>query len=244
MVIENYLSIRKKQKQAHFKKQMLLPMITMIVVLTITFFVSIAKGCVKEVYASGLPEVRGKLIRLNEKGLNLSEISILRTLYRVLDISDLSLEEDSSTGAIYFIQLKKQLCREGIDIEKPVASKIIGLIEDINRIMIMEKIREPEKMSIDGREVATYIAKQIYKLCGLNLTYNMEGEIIGITDLSGEEFYSRNQTIPDKINLYALAITLSSITVLMIICVIISKKNQLFIKDVKYDGFKEKRFAQ
>jgi hypothetical protein len=102
MVLENHLILRKKQKQRNLRTQMILPMITMVVMLTITSFVSIAKGSLNEVYSTGLPKMGENAIRIDEKGLNTSEISILHMLYRVLNLSDRHLTEGNSSGVIYF----------------------------------------------------------------------------------------------------------------------------------------------
>jgi hypothetical protein len=158
-------------------------------------------------------------------------------------LSDRQLTEGNSSGVIYFNYLKSQLGNNQIDIEKPAADKIIVLIGEMNGIMNLEKNRETDEMSIDGRKVVTYIEKKIYKLCGLNLTSNLKGDIVGITDQAGNDLYIRSQTEPGKFNIYALIITLLTITALMSICVIIARKNQLFSKDVEYNGFKEKGFA-
>lgn len=243
MDVTNHLSIHKRQNHFRVQKQMILPLITLVIILTITFFVSIAKGSVNEVYGSGVQEVGNNAVTINEMGLNQSESRILRTIYQVLGLSEKQLEEGKSSGAIYFQYLKKQLNSNLINIEAAAGEKIFHLINELNGIIQLEKTKDPEQMSIDGKEFATYIENQIYRLCGLSLISSMEGEIVSIADENGKILYTMDRAPLGYFNLYALFITLIIITALMSFCVIIARKNQLYIKDVKYDGFKEKGFA-
>lgn len=243
MDVTNHLAVHRRQSHVRLQRQMILPLITLVIILTITFFVSIAKGSVNEVYGSGLPEVGSNAVKINDTGLNQSESRILLTIYQVFGLSEKKLEEGKSAGAIYFQYLKNQLNSSQINIDAEAGDKIFNLISELNGIMRLEKTKDPEQMSIDGKEFATYIENQIYRLCGLSLISSMEGEIVSIADKNGKIIYSMDRTPQGYFNLYALLITLFILTALMSFCVIIARKNQLYIKDVKYDGFKEKGFA-
>lgn len=224
-------------------KHMLLPLITMVIMLAIASIVTIAKGSVNSIKDSSIPVMTSSTLQFDEKGLNTSECNILRMLYQVMELSDNQLEQNENNGAIYFNNLKMHLNSPEVNIASEEENKVIDLIKDMNEVMLLEKIRDLKKMSIDGRKVVIYISKQIYERCGLNLVCSMEGDIIHIADHTGNNIYVQSNIVVTEITFYALAITLISMTILLCICIIIARKNKLFIKEVKYIGFDEKEFA-
>ena len=99
-------------------------------------------------------------------------------------------------------------------------------------------------MSIEGRKFIIHIYEEIYNLCGLNITFDAESNIEKIVDQSGAVIYQNTgaQSQP-QIHIDALIITSTFILVLITLCFIIARKNQLFIKGGRYDGFDEKEYA-
>lgn len=179
-----------------------------------------------------------------DKKLNESEVLILK----VLDFAgaDVKLKSPGDTEEYntYKSQLKSYLESAGVNLSDSTAKDTIGKIIQLNAIMDMENEFNINKMSIDGREMAICLTQEIYGLCGLKLSYNIQGDMVKITDKAGEKTFFKNSYSEQagfQTNVFAGTVVIILFLILLVFN--IAKKNQLFVKDVKYDGFNEKGYA-
>jgi hypothetical protein len=220
------------------------PVLTIGLLIVMTCFISIVKGVIHNSHEEvSIPALSSNYVISDNVEINTSEQAILTMLSSVLTLSEQTEQRNDSNG-LYYKTLQEFLSSEGVDLTTIQARNLKEKIIDMQEIINYEGQTDFSKMSLDGRSVITYISKEIYELCGLGLLLDGEGEIEKISDLSGNILYIK--AVPASLNdfqIEALVITLSFIIILFSICYIISKKNQLFNKEVKYDGFDEERFA-
>lgn len=219
------------------------PVLTFGLLIILIVFIIIARGLVHRNYEeAGIVAMSSNVWIMNNSELNEVEGTVLTLLYSVMNLSNQ--EEGRDTyNSVYYCTLEEYLSRDEVSLsdvhEDDLKEKLIELQDIIN----YEGQVDFSKMSLDSRKIAVYLSEQIYKICGLSIGIDMEGNISKISDLSGNIIYSNLTTKEDSFHLNALIITLALILVLLSICIIIAKKNQLFNKEVNYDGFDEERFA-
>ncbi|MDF2801437.1 MAG: hypothetical protein K0S61_1340 [Anaerocolumna sp.] len=117
-------------------------------------------------------------------------------------------------------------------------------IQDLQEIIDIEQNEFFKEMSLDARIPAMKILSDICKQYGIGISYNLNGDIVKLSSLSGENFYE-NEIVKNKkdIRLEVLIGTLVAIILFITICIYITKKKQLFIKDGTYDGYNKEGFA-
>lgn len=215
----------------------------LILILMITFIIISKSIVMHESQAKDIPTLLTNINFTGNKELNPSEGKILSMLYSSCRGYELS-NSESKMYLLYKETLRKHLCNTGVNLSTSTATEVEEKIINLQEIWSSEKYRDITHMSVDGSKIAKYLSKQIYELCGLKLEYSIEGNITEITDQSGGLLYTYNQ--PDRqenIQFDALVITLVVIVTLLCFCIMIAKRNQLFVKGVEYDGFDEERFA-
>jgi hypothetical protein len=220
----------------------MLPVITMLA-LVLIICIEAAAGGLNTKEEGSIPVMSGNLGLSKEKGLSEAEIVILD----LLDMKGQSQNEMELTGDfnIYLKNLYDHLDRPGVTLTTSKAYKALNKIMELKAIINIEQESDFNKMSVDGREMAINLSKEIYSICGLNLTCDLQGNITRISDKAGNYLYLNTTMVETaQIHLEALFITLAIIMILLVLCIIIARKNQLFIKDVRYDGFKEEGFVQ
>jgi hypothetical protein len=165
-------------------------------------------------------------------------------LYDWIQVPDQSKDNKNDIDTLYFKYLKEYLSSSGIDLDNGKADEIEDLIISRNKIMDLENADNLQEMSYDGSKITIYIYQQIYKLCGLELTFDTKTDIAQIVNPSGGVIYQKNNPVKQSgFHVDALVITLSSLILLFGICMVITRKNKLFIKGGRYDGFDEKKYA-
>lgn len=226
-------------------KYSILPVITISFLIAIFAIVIIAKGSLKTYDEISIPVLSSNQEQLlDNEELNTSERSILSKLMSGIEWFDDQQVLDSSINSTYIKYLKEYLSKPGIDLDIMIASEVEDQIKSLYSIMYMEKQSNFKHMSVDGRGVAIYLSKQIYELCGLNISFGMEGDIVQISEGTGNVMYnkekSKNQV---DFQLNTLLITFGCVIMLLSICIIISKKNHLFLKEDYYEEYEEKKYA-
>ena len=184
-----------------------------------------------------------------DKQLNESEKLILSLLTAVLPSPDSSKPKENGSLGIYEEYLQRYLSSSETRLTSSKTREALNKIMELEAVLNLEKVNNYNEMSVDGRELAIKISKEIYKACNLKVYYNMQGTIIRITDRTDNLLYLNPDTIQhsiryDGIRLDILMITLSILCILFLICVRIARKHQLFKKEAGYDGFKEEGFVQ
>lgn len=220
------------------------PPISLCILLIIVCIVIFGRGRMATKDETNIPAMTIKLTYLEEDELNISEKEVLnmliRCIYPFLDKKN----DKSILHNIYIKYLKDYLSSPGINLTVEKSNAAIDYIIGLMSIMNLEKAHELRNMSLDGKIVAIMLSEKIYQQCGLSLVYNLQGDIIQITDEAGNPLYDYvNSGEQMKIRFNVLAFVLLVIMLLFNVCKIIAKKNQLFMKVGKYDGFTEKEFA-
>jgi hypothetical protein len=171
--------------------------------------------------------------------LNDAENAILNMLLSV--VNDSSNQLETSTYEAYLVNY---LSGKEIEFSMATAEKVAFRLNDITALKNLENENDIRKMSLDGRGVAIHISKQIYKLCGLKLMYNIRGDIQQLKDSRGNYLFKENTLVQKEVfDINSAVIILAVWMSLLNLCIFIAKKNQLYIKDGEYE-FDKKGFAQ
>ncbi len=176
--------------------------------------------------------------------LNSSEQLILEMLIGRYGGEEPTNTETGNVEYLFYHCLKNYFIRDDYKPDKVALMKLENLIQARDDIFMLEQAVELSKMSLDARDLMIYIDKQIYELCGLSVTFTADNQIEQIRDTSGSILYQVDeQSLQSTFQLKALLVVMLVNSVLMAICIAISRKNKLFIKDVDFGGFDEKEYA-
>lgn len=164
---------------------------------------------------------------------------------RILNLIDTNLSESSKHN--------REALRSGIQNHMEKSDKGKGQkfrillehrLEDLQEIIDIEQQEGFREMSLDARIPATNILSDICAQYGIRVAYDLNGDIVMLKGMSGENIY-KNEMVMDgqNIRLEFLIGALAAILGLIIICIYVAKKKQLFIKDGMYDGYNKEGFA-
>lgn len=233
-----------QQQDKRTRRNFLYQAVTVLLIIMIICTAGMIQFTVKPAKGSSKSLPVNNSVWFNEEGLSEPEKAVLSKLYTEIVFSDWQQDHTVNTYLIYLMNLKNYFMKEGIDLAQEQSDLVISKIENIQQIFSLEGKSDIGNMSMDGRGIAIDLFEQIYKICGLKIDANMTGEIEEIQDQTGNVIYQRQTTnISEEFQVYALISTLTIIISLLILSVIIVKKNQIFRRDVVYDGFDEERFA-
>jgi hypothetical protein len=220
------------------------PLITISILFTIVCIITIARGSLitNDDISTSTRASNVEFSKNNE--LNESEKVVLVMLANGVKFFEEQQSIKDNKLSIYVRYLKEYLSSSGVNLSTVEAKEIINKIISMNAVYFLERETDLKKMSLDGRGMLINISEHIYELCGLRLIHNMQGDIVQISDTTGKYIYvNDNPMEQDSFHMKILIIILSTLAILLSICIIIAKKSQLFMKDGIYDGFKEKEFA-
>lgn len=222
-------------------KRFILLISTICVMTAISCIVVIAK-------ASVLTEKINIPVQTNSYGLfetdefNTSERAVLTLLHNGIEETHIQNVQEDTIPTTYFKYLEEYLGSSGVDLSASKVTEVEAQIQNLNEIMNLEKESDFKKMSLDGRGMAIFLSQQIYELCGLTLTYSILGDIEQITETSGQVIYQKENPIRQAgLHINALVITLIVMVILLILCIMLAKKNQLFAKESINIGYDEER---
>lgn len=128
----------------------------------------------------------------------------------------------------------------GTAVEDAVEAKAVELIY----LMTLENKSSLKELSADSKEIAIGLAKDIFTACGLKAGFNPSGDLISLSDKYRNITIVNGKVAGEHINIGVLLVSVLVVGVLLAICYILSKKSQIKIKDVKYDGFHKEEFAR
>jgi len=233
-----------QKENINYKNNTMLPILTIGILIIIISFVVIARGLFNTRYEGGsIPAQSSNSIISDETNLNASEREVLTMISSVIKLPD-QIDQGNNIYYIYYPTLLKYLSNSEVYLTSNQAQQVRDKIISMHEIMSYEGETDFAKMSLDGRKVFIYLSEQIYELCGLKTVSTMEGDIEKISDVSGNIVYAKKTPVSQVgLQVNALIIIVATMVTLLIICIIIAKKNQLFIKEVIYDGFDKERFA-
>lgn len=171
---------------------------------------------------------------LSVKGefLNESENNILKILLMTVPLSNFQ----SDSGYKYYQFLLGYLNRPDVELKENTFYEVEDKMNDMIGIINLEEKNEIEKMSLDCRQVAISIREDIYKSCGLKLIHNYKGDIQKVIDSKGNSFNINIKN--NKLEVFDFTIFLIILVIwflLLCVCLYISKKNQLYIKEERYE---------
>lgn len=215
---------------------------TIVVLIFIISIIGIARLSIKFNNKYVKSKASEELTIKDKNGLNEREVDILESLASSIFLTKRKTDGNTDVMAIYFNNLNAYYRDSAVDLGKTAADDIAKLIRSMDELIRIEDKTDIGRMSYDGREVAIYILQKIYEMSGLRLLINSQGVIEQITDQTGIVIYQYPQE-PLLFRLDTLIIVVMLILVLLSICIIIAKRNQLFEKGGEYDGFKEKGIA-
>lgn len=252
MSTEIYHTLRRNTKEIpsdyRYKKRelnnfSLLLIITVCFFLTSACFTVITRAGLKTKEEKNIPAISSNISLLEEEGVDGTAGRALTILCKVMALPGQTGQTPAGEPDYYNL-LKEYISKPVLPMTLAKTDQMEDKIEALQDIIDYEENSDFTKMSIDGRRIAIYISKQIFELCGLRLDFSMEGRIEAISDLTGDNIYAKDVSVSkNSIHINALIITVSSLIILLIICIIIARRNQLFVKEVVYDGFDEERFA-
>jgi hypothetical protein len=227
-------------------KRRILPPIIAICILFFIVCIEVIAGNTHTNDEISIPVITTNLEMNGSINLNESEKMIVNLLTNGIMVSeDLDNIKENKDYGIYLRHLTDHLSATDIDLTSSYAYEVANKIIALNRIMNLEEESKYQKMSLDGRELAIRLSEQIYELCGLKVLYNIHGDLVQISDAAGEALYTKEVEVGHSdFQMEALMITITVLMILLAICLIIAKKNQLFIKDGMNDGFSKEEFAR
>lgn len=139
--------------------------------------------------------------------------------------------------------LKDHFIKTNLHIESNKFDELKILIENLKSIVALENESNIRKMTMQSRTLALHNMESIYKICGLNMEYTIDGIILQIDNINHIYYTNRNLNNSNELQYPSLIVVVGVIVLLYINCFIIVKKNRLYIKGVEYDELNEKGFA-
>ncbi len=179
-----------------------------------------------------------------KKGLTEGEEEILLQLQDMLNIGQEAGARRKAMPEMYYYYLEQYFLREDVNPDKDTVERIHGEIRQAKELTLLEQSADIGKMSYDGRTVARFLYMEIYRLGGLRIRINSEGEIEEIAKQSGELIFGQGLSeVPGSMHLEVAAIVLIVLGVMFLVCLLSYKKGQIFEKGGDYREYNEKRIA-
>lgn len=233
----------KKDRGTASGTQAMPPILTIVIIIAVISFILIAKGGLLARGDRSIPVSSANLMILGEDTLNETETDVLQQLYQALHISVVEQQEKDSQYLVYFDVLRTYFKSSDFSLSASAKKELSELMSALNEIIRLEQLQDIRTMSLDGREVATYLLSEIYSICRLKITFGLLGDIERIEMGGGTELYAIREASVQSVHIDTLIKTIIIAVILLIICIFISNKNHLYQKEVIYDGVKKKRYA-
>lgn len=215
--------------------------ITMVIVIFIFCIMGVARWSLTTGMETEVQAAQDMAVLKQDTGLNEAEVKVLYQLSQLIGDLDKEVSEGEITEDIYYDCLRKHFRANGMSLSNAAAEEINKLIRDSRKLLLLEEGRPLCEMSLDGREVAIHLYKKIYQFSELKLDIKPDGSIEQIVSQSGKQYYENNRPAQGELRVEPLIFILMILITLLGICIIITKRNQLFIKSGEY--MHEKRIA-
>ncbi len=215
------------------------------ILLGICMIVIVARLIVNSQENKGSIPVMSEVVLFSRaEGFNPSEQLILEMLVRQYGGMEPSNTETGNAEYLYYHSLKDYFSRCDYKPDKTDLMELENLVQAREDIFVIEQELNLSKMSLDARDLMIYIDKRIYELCGLSVIFTADNQIEQIEEVSGSILYQLAvQPQQSPFQLKALLVVMLIIVILIVLCIAISRKNKLFIKEVDFGGFDEKEYA-
>lgn len=230
-----------KMHERSDSKKYMPPLLTAGILAFIICFVFFARGLASPVSKlASIPVMSMGLITVDETEKSDEQLleAQLSGVLKVFDIRESNADNESVSDLML-----NELHNSAVDISEDNLLQLQDRMSELQEVIRLEGGNEFKNMSLEGRRLIIYIAKEIFVLYGYRLNVNLDGDIEKISDLSGGIVYSHSQLNFSEIQFKGLAIVISFVFIALLLCILIAKKNQLFKKDVRYDGLNKKRYA-
>jgi hypothetical protein len=177
-----------------------------------------------------------------EEGISWEE-GIILTMFDQVNL-DYSVDKLSNKESVDLHRyLKDYFIKTSIHLENSKFNELKILIEDLKSVSELENKRNIRNMTMQSRTLALHSIESIYKICGLNIEYTIDGIILKISDFNNIYYTNKDMNNSNSIHYHSLIIVVGIIILLYINCFMIVKKNKLYLKGEKYDELNEKGFA-
>lgn len=221
-------------------KKIMPPRVTACILIFMICFIFISRGFAGSWHEDRIPAMSRTLITGDEtRHSTYQDLEI--QLSNILQLFDLN--ESNSDHKTLKIILKEDMLDKKIDFSEEDMLRLQDSLLDLQEIIRLEEVGEFKKMSLEGRKVIIYLTKEIFELYGFRLAVSIDGRIEKILDSAGNLVYSAPQLSLMDNQLKGLAIVISIVILALLLCILLAKKNQLFKKEVIYDGLNKKRYA-
>ena len=222
-------------------KKLMPPLLMRLIIVFIICFIVFARALANPDHKETSIPVWSTVSGINQEVRAETEEDVVNYLSKFLRL--LELQENGKRKEVLYGLLLNKLRDRITDMPDENLELLFNRVTHIQMILDQEKRGEFMNMSLEGRQLILYIFNDIFELSGFQVTINLDGEIEKITDSMGVLMYSHAQTDLSGIQGKELVIVLSIILLALLVCILIAKKNQLFRKEVAYDGLNKKQYA-
>lgn len=144
----------------------------------------------------------------------------------------------------YLIYLQDYLRDYKVSLNAEEEARKDDLLQELETIANLEKKNDIKAMSIDGREIAISLLKNIYGIYGISISMGLDGDIQQVNDPLGNAIYhSEEETLKTKLQLINFIIVISINFILLALSIFIGRKSKIHVKDVDIYGLDKKKYA-
>lgn len=177
--------------------------------------------------------------------LNQQESNILNTLTENIRFVGMPGKENPSEGkSEYESFLVQYLGMNQVNLSANTLEQVDSRMKEVNYLLQMENKTKVSELSTDSKEIAIGLTKDIFSVCGLAAGFNPAGELISLSDKSGNLTLADAGSYNKNINSGILLLVIAIVGILQVVCYILSRKSRIMIKDVKYNGFHKEEYAR
>lgn len=174
----------------------------------------------------------------------LSIISIAAVTKLSKTSNDNELYKDTYNLGSYLTHLQEYISTSETSLSIENESKFSNLLQELAVVSNLEKKDDIQQMSIDGRDMAMSLLKNIYGLYGAKIEFSIDGEIRKVNDSTGNLIYEKEDTTNIvEFQIINLIIVLCIILILFSLSLLLTRNSKILVKDGDIDGYDKKKYA-
>lgn len=144
----------------------------------------------------------------------------------------------------YLVYIQEYIRTSDVKLNTDDEARKEHLFQELKTIANLEKVTNIQDMSIDGREIAISLIKNIYNVYGIDISFGLDGEIQNVKDPLGNSIYHNDEkTLEMEFQVIHLIIVISINLILLGLSIFIYIKSKISVKDGDIYGLDEKRYA-
>lgn len=191
-----------------------------------------------------IPSMSGAVKALANEEINSTEAEVLYILSKEMEAGVKQPKYYTYIHPDYITHLQNHLSKSQVNLSASKVRELKELIKELHFIINLEDENELNKMTIDGREMATHLLKEIYGVCGAKLEISMDGKIEKVIDNSANILYQNETSLPQgDFRIDTLMIVIFTIVALLSVGIVLTQKSQILAREVIFDGFDEQEYA-